>query len=148
MAQAITSISSVSTVLQDECHSPSRLSPVILGLQELELLLDPVAGLSYSKLEWLARLVGDLNPDATACEEKEQEELSHQSSGSRHSHTDGNVAYKRSLSLAFFFFFWFYPVLSHVNPRTVTVTRTQLRTLDNERNCLCKGAVARKLDLN
>lgn len=107
MAQAITSISSVSTVLQDECHSPSRLSPVILGLQELELLLDPVAGLSYSKLEWLARLVGDLNPDATACEEKEQEELSHQSSGSRHSHTDGNVAYKRSLSLAFFFFFGF-----------------------------------------
>lgn len=59
-------------------------------------------------------------------------------------HTGSNVAYKRPLWWALFF----NPVLSHVNPRTLTVTRTQLRRLDNERNCLCERAVARKLDLN
>lgn len=61
--------------------------PVILGLQELELLLDPVAGLSDSELKRLSRLVRDLNPNQTAREGgRREEELSHQSSVSRHKH--------------------------------------------------------------
>lgn len=55
---------------------PSKHLPVILGLQELELLLDPVAGLGDSELERLSRLVGNLNPNQTACEGREKE-LSH-----------------------------------------------------------------------
>jgi len=57
----------------------SKLLPVILGLQKLELLFDPVAGLGDGELERLPRLVGDLNPNQIACEGRE-EELSHQSS--------------------------------------------------------------------
>lgn len=72
---------------------PSKHSPVILGLEELELLLDPVAGLGDSELERLSRLVGNLNPNRkhqTACEGRE-EELSHQSSVSRHTHTQARL---------------------------------------------------------
>lgn len=63
----------------------SEILPVILRLQELELLLDPVAGLGDSELERLSRLMRDLNPKQTACEGR-KEELSHQSSASRHTH--------------------------------------------------------------
>ncbi len=44
--------------------------------------------------------------------------------------------------------FWFHSVSLHVNPRTLTDAHMQLQQFDNERNCPCERAVARKLDLN
>lgn len=74
---------------------------MILSLQEVELLLDPVAGLGDSELQRLTRLVGDLNPNQSACGEGREEELSHQSSQSRytltHIHTGETVDDKRPL---------------------------------------------------
>lgn len=43
------------------------LSPVVLGLQEVELLLDPVARLGDGELQRLSGLVGDLHPIQAAC---------------------------------------------------------------------------------
>lgn len=53
--------------------------PVILGLQKVKLLLDPVAGLVDSELQRLSRLVGDLNP-SRAPNTRREEELSHRGS--------------------------------------------------------------------
>lgn len=37
-------------VMQHHCQTPPGLSPVVLSLQEVELLLDPVAGLGDGEL--------------------------------------------------------------------------------------------------
>lgn len=36
--------------MQHQCQTPPGLSPVVLSLQEVELLLDPVAGLGDGEL--------------------------------------------------------------------------------------------------
>lgn len=99
---------------------------MILGLQEVELLLDPVAGLVDSELQRLSRLVGDLNP-SRAPNTGREEELSHQSS--RNARTQ-NVTWHEQRARRF--------VSRH--------SGMQLQQRDNERDCPRQRALARELD--
>lgn len=120
--------------------------PVILGLQELELLLDPVAGLSDSELKRLSRLVRDLNPSQTAREGKRGRTEPPKFSVTTQTQTQARLHMTIGLCDTRGLLPSLSPLL-HVKPRTLTGTHIQLQQLDNERNCPCERAVARKLDL-